>query len=494
MVTISKSDFLCYLQCPAYFWLKRHKPEVVEQIPLSEFEKHIIEQGQEVERWAQKLFHKGIEVQSAQHDAAVETKKYMDEGKIQIFQATFEVDGLYAMVDILEWDEEQQYWIINEVKGSTSKDVKKELHLQDACFQWCLLKRLGVPVGSVQLLELNKEFVKNGEIDPVELIAKTDILDQLKEMEEEVELQIVDAQRIVQLKNQPHCPCVYKGRKKHCPTFAHCNPQIPEYSVHDIARIGNSKKKLEEMMDNAWYSIEDLPDDYELASTQAPQVEATKTGKVLIDDVAIAQEFEKLEYPLYFFDYETCPTAIPLFDGCRPYQQVPFQYSIHIIKEPGGEVEHKEFLHSEFTNPIPKLAEQLRSDMGDGGSVIVWHQSFEIERNKELAEAVPSLADFFTGMNKRIFDLKEIFSKQLYVHKDFQGSASIKNVLPVLLPELSHKDLSIHDGGMAANAWKKLVLEEEDAVAKKQIAEDLLDYCELDTFAMVEILRFLKFL
>ena len=490
---ISKTQFLHYLQCPAYFWLEKHKPEVVDRVALSDFEKQIIEQGVVVEEWARKLYPKGKLVSTRQLQAVDDTKTYLDAGETQIFQATFAADSLYAMVDILEWDSENSYWIINEVKGTTSKDVKNEVHLQDATFQKIALERAGLAVGKVQLIELNKEFIKDGEIDPIDLLQKTDIGEEIEAMESDILLQIADAQKFLDpTSKQPICNCIYRSRAYQCPTFTYCHPEVPGYSVHDICRIGSSTKKLQEMIDNNWLSITDIPKDFELSPTQKPQVHVTNTNDVIIRKEAIRAELEGIEYPIYFLDYETYPAAIPVFDGCYPFQQVPFQFSLHILSEPTAKLVHKEFLARESDNPMQALATKLREAIGDTGSIIVWNKKFEGKCNEDLASIVPELATFLHGINNRFYDLMEIFSKQHYVHKDFRGGSSLKDVLPVLVPDLSYKELEISDGGMACNAWKKMIFNGLSASEAEDIAKNLLEYCKLDTLAMVEIWRALQ--
>lgn len=490
---ISKTQFLHYLKCPKYFWLEKHKPEVVEAIEISEFEQQIIDQGIDVEQWARKLYSTGTLIQGRELEAVEQTKKYLNEDKAPLFQATFLAEDLYAMVDILELDSERSFWVINEVKGTTSKDVKKEEHYQDATFQKIVLEKAGYTVGKVQLIELNKEFIKQGEIDPMSLLKKTDISTDVAILEPEILLQIANAKRLLENSKEPsNCECIYRSREHHCPTFAYCHPHIPEYSVHDICRIGSSPKKLQEMIDNSWFTITDIPEDFELSPTQQPQVHVTRTNEIIIETKKIHQELSAIQYPIYFLDYETYPAAIPVFDGCHPFQQVPFQYSLHILKDPDSTLLHKEFLYTEASNPMGELAKQLREDIGDEGSVIVWNKKFEGKCNEDLALFIPDLAPFLYGINKRFYDLMEIFSKQLFVHKDFKGSYSIKSVLSVLVPTLSYSALDIKDGGMACNAWKKMVFDTTDTAKKEQFATNLRKYCELDTLAMVEIFRALQ--
>ncbi len=490
---ISKTQFLHYLQCPKYFWLEKHKPEVVEAIEISDFEQQIIDQGIEVEQWARKLYPTGKLVEGRELKAVDQTKKYLHEGSTVLFQATFLAEDLYVMVDILEWDKEGKFWVINEVKGTTSKEVKKEVHYQDATFQKIVLEKAGYKVGRVQLIELNKEFVKQGDIDPVFLLQKTDISAEVAALEPEILLQIAEAKKLMELTTEPsNCECIYKSREHHCPTFAYCHPHVPEYSVHDICRIGSSPKKLEEMIDSSWFEITDIPEEFQLSPTQQPQVHVTRTNEVIIENKNIHRELSVIQFPIYFLDYETYPAAIPVFDGCHPFQQVPFQYSLHILAEPDSELIHKDFLHIEASNPMESLARKLREDIGDEGSVIVWNKKFEGKCNEDLALFIPELATFMHGINNRFYDLMEIFSKQLYVHKDFKGSYSIKAVLSVLVPELSYKGLEIRDGGMACSAWRQMVFGFETESMKQKLATSLKKYCELDTMAMVQIFEVLS--
>ena len=484
----SKSDFLKYLQCPKYFWLYKNKSEVLGDQSVDEFAQQIIDQGHEVEAWARKLFPDGVMVESKREQAVLDTKKFLEAGHKTIFQATFQSDGFYAMIDILTWNENAQSWIINEVKGTTSKDVKKEEHYSDACFQRFVMMKAGFEVSQVNLLELNKEFRKDGDIIAQLLIQSSEITAEVDDITSNIAIQMDDAKKLMFRAEEPRvCDCIYKARSNQCPAFAYCHPEVPQYSVHDICRIGASKKKLREMIDNDWLRIEDIPLEYKLSKTQSSHVHATITGEVTIKTDEIKTELSKVKYPIYFLDYETYPAAVPIFDGCYPFQQVPFQYSLHILREPDGKLEHKAYLHTKTTNPIPALARQLSLDIGEAGSVIVWNKKFEMKCNDDLAKAVPELTSFFTGVNQRVYDLMEIFSQQLYVHKDFRGSSSIKYVLPVIVPDLSYDNLNIQNGGMACSSWKEMIFETESLETQKQIAQNLLDYCELDTLAMVQI-------
>jgi hypothetical protein len=495
---LTKSDYLKFLTCPDYFWFHKKKPEILDIKELDDFSKELIKSGQEVEAWARKTFPSGVLVESREEQAVKDTKRLLDENKKIIFQATFETDDLYVMVDILEWDENNQYWIINEAKGSTcdkeGESKNKKLHLYDAGFQYIVLNLAGYKVGKVNLLELNKEYAKKGEINPVQLIAKTDITEKVHELEAEINEHIQKMRILMEQKNEPMpCDCIYKSRANHCPAFHYLYPDMPEYSVHDIALIGNSPKKLEELVEDGYLSIYDVPKDFELSKNQRSHVDVTQTGITTNKSLEIKKLLDELKYPLYYLDYETYPTAVPIYEACKPYMQIPFQYSLHIQREPGGEYEHLEFLAEDGSkNPMKALAESLKEAIGNEGSIIVWNKKFEKKCNENIAEVFPEYAESMENFNERLFDLMDIFQKNLYVDKDFRGKYSIKKVLPVLDPELSYKELNISDGSMAMNSWKKLVFETENEVEKEQIKKDMLEYCKLDTWAMVRIFEFLR--
>ena len=237
--------------------------------------------------------------------------------------------------------------------------------------------------------------------------------------------------------------------------------------------------------------ILDLPEDYKLTTAQACQVQVARSGTPIVEKDKIAEALSKLEYPLSFLDYETFACAVPMFDGLHPHQAMPFQYSLHVLPAPGAELEHHEFLARNLGNTIPELAESLRANLPDKGTVIVWYKGFEMARNKEMGALLPAFATFFESLNKRTFDLMEIFSHQHYVHPDFCGSCSIKKVLPVLVPALSHKNLTIHEGMAASLSWYRMFGHEKSAKERDETWGNLIEYCELDTFAMVEIFRYL---
>ena len=496
-ITISKTDYITYRDCPKNAWMKKHRPEIYKKSELSAFEKLIIETGNEVEGYARQLWPTGVLINGRDEEAEAETEKYLGVGQSVIFQPLFKKDNFLAAVDVLRFDAETGKYTICEVKATTSID--KKVHLYDLAFQTNLLRMCGLDVSTMELLHLNSEYIRKGDIDVTKLFITPDMADVTTEVQallEEVALEMEVALAYLNQKDEPKedtCKCLYKGRSNHCTTFAHNNKakNIPAYSVHDLSRIGASKAKLKELVDEDVFEINDIPTHFKLTDVQQNQVDAYKYDKVTVSSEGIREELEQLVYPLYFLDYETFPSAIPRFDGYTPYQQIPFQYSLHILPAHGAELEHREFLYTGTEDPAPKLAKALQNNIGPTGSVIVWNKMFERGRNAEMGRMIPEVTAFMDSVNNRLYDLQDVFSKQHYVHKDFKGKTSIKKILPVLAPTLSYKILDIQEGGTASESWNKIATGEITGDAKKKVEEDLKKYCGLDSQAMYEIWRVL---
>ncbi len=489
MIILTKSDYILYRECKKNVWLKFNKPDIYNKSELSEFEKSIIETGNEVELLARKLFPSGILIEGRGKNAQELTEKYISEKQDVLFQPIFVRDGFLAAVDILEYDSKAGGYNIYEVKATN--EIKEKIHFYDLAFQVNLLRKFNLKVTGIKLLHLNPEYVRVGELDLKNMFLIEDVTVGVEKIIDEVDLETGSALKYLSSTSEPsgHCCCINKSRNNHCTTFQYSNPEVPEYSIHDIARIGSSKKKLQQLIDVNIFKFEEIPEHIELSEIQKNQVEAYIFDKILIEKELIRKELEGLVFPLYFLDYETCPAAVPRFDGYSPYQQIPFQYSLHKLASPGGKLEHFEFLHTKSDDPSRALAESLQNHVGDKGTIIVWNKKFECKRNEELAKRLPEFKILMDSVNERIYDLMDVFSKQYYVHKHFRGSTSIKCILPVLVPELSYKDLHIQEGGTASQSWDKIALGSATKEEKEKIAKDLLAYCELDTYAMYAIWR-----
>jgi hypothetical protein len=492
-ILISKTTFQDFLYCPRNVWLKLHKPELLEHFELSEFEKHLLEQGNEVESCARNLFPNGIEVKSRGEDAVNETIKFMALRVPTIFQATFIVDGFIARNDMLSLNNVTGLWDLYEVKGSNTlkENVKKRDHIEDVAFQASVLKKANVPLGRIHVVHLNKTYIRNGDLDCKELFKIEDVTDKVTDKISEIEGKMKIARGYLTQDDAAvlNCECIYRGRSNHCATFQHTHSHVPTYSVHDISRLYGAK--LEKLIDVGIFDINEIPEDFELTDIQQNQVVAHRTQTVVINREMIKQELDQLKYPLYFFDYEAVGLAIPAFNGYGPYKSIPFQFSLHILRTPAGELEHIEYLHPDLTDPSESVARHLKQYILPGGTVVAWNKSYEARINKEIGSRLPEYAQFFEEVNASLYDLKDIFSKQHYIHDSFHGSASLKKVLPTLAPELSYDQLGIQEGGAAVDAWWKMVSPSTTPTEKAKLESDLKTYCGLDTFAMYAIWKHL---
>lgn len=465
---LTKTDFIQYLNCPKSLWLLKNEPEKYPAGEFSTFLQKITREGYEVERYVRQFF-----------DA--------DADRVVSFQRVFETDtGLFARADALE-EAGDGHVVLYEIKSSTSvKTDAAHNHLKDVCFQKVCAQRAGQQIDAVYLVHLNGEYVRDGEIHPASLLTFVDVTDRVAAIEEETAEEINQALALLaegEL-DRESCSCLSRSRSHHCDSFGVFNPQVQTPSIYSLPRL--SQKKRDELVAGGIFDLLDIAEDFQLTPNQSIVVAAARAGAPIIDVQAIRDFLSGWKFPLYFLDYETYASAVPLINRTSPHKHFPVQYSLHVLHK-DGRLEHHEYL--ERTARLPdKLLAKLRNEIGAEGSIVSWHASFEKTRNREMAELFPEFADFLSDINQRTVDLEDVF-KTSYVDARFDGSTSIKKVLPVLCPELNYKGLDVQDGASAMDEWEKMInANGEDADRR---AEALLSYCKLDTFAMVEIYRFL---
>jgi len=534
MWPISKTDFILYRECPNNVWVKIHRPNEYAKFEVSEFEKSLGKMGNEVEKLARGMFPSGVMVQGRGEEAQSLTKKLISEKTPVIFQAVFATDKYLAASDVLVWNQKVNAYDLYEIKMSSTtgqqeeggeeeeeeedgkpKKVNKKKELQyeyDIAFQTNVLEMCGIKINNKYLIRLNKEYKKFGPLDFTlnELFIKEDKTEAVDKLLPIALDEMEKAYAYLSLEKEPKgpCPCYYRGRRAHCTAFKYINPGVPKYSVHDLNRIGNSKALLKELLDDGILTIDKVPEDMvqpkkkKLKEGEKPskprklnQVLVYKTGEPIIDIEAINAELNSLTYPLYFLDYETYPTAIPIFDGYHPYQHIVFQYSLHVLTEEdaklGREPKHYEEIVLEG-DPAEEIVESLRANIGNVGSVISWYKKFENSRNKELARTIPLQYEFLSDLIKRTYDLMDIVEDQYYVHPGFQGRSSIKKVFPVLAPdeERSYKSLGVQNGTDAIEAYRQIAQGELVGKDVENKRKEMLEYCKLDTKAMYVIWKF----
>lgn len=520
MALLTKTDFILYRECPNNVWVKRHKPDEYAKFEVSEFEQSLAVMGNEVEALARGMFPAGFLVERRSEGAQELTKKLITEHTPVIFQAVFATDKYLAAADVLEWNEAANKYDIYEIKMSSTEEgdedeeegklkrVNKKRELQyeyDLAFQTNVIEACGAPLNKKYLVRLNREYVRMGELDftPGKLFIVEDKTEAIERLSPTAAIEMPQAQTYLSATKIPTtpCPCYYKGRSSHCTAFTYINPDVPAYSVHDLNRIGNSKGYLKELLDEGILEIDDVPIDDRLkpkppkagAKPSKPrklnQILVHKSQEPLVNLETLKAELDSLTFPLYFLDYETYPTAIPPYSGYHPYQQIVFQYSLHVLKDKGSEPTHFESLILDG-EPSERIAESLREHLGDTGTVISWYKTFENSRNKELAAFLPTHRDFFLNVVSRTYDLMDVVEGQHYVHPGFHGKSSIKKVLPVLAPHLSYKVLGVQSGTDAIEAYRKITRGETGGDALKEKEREMLEYCKLDTYAMYVLWRF----
>lgn len=482
---LSKVDFLTWRNCRHDAWLKVNTPEVCSAAPPSAFDQTLVEAGREVNVLARELFPDGVEI--ARGDFT-DTQHHVNNRTPVLYQPVFATELLTTACDILVWNGER--YDLYEVKASTGGDGRNnndDQYAYDLGFQAHLLRELGVPIGRLHLVRLNGGYVRSGALELDRLFVCDDLTDHVAAYQLRIAVKVLQAHAdLNQAAPLPGpCGCILKGRSSHCATFEHSNPEVPEYSVHDIARIGLSPKKLASMVARGILAVTDVPDGERLSAIQSNQVAVSKAQQAMVDRRKIAKFLGGIEEPISFLDYETFPAAVPRFDGYRPFDQIPFQFSLHVVED--RTITHHEFLFTESSNPDTAVIGALNDCLPGKGSIVVWSASFETTINRRLAERNPSASAMMADIKSRVIDLEVPFKQQMLVHPVFRGRTSIKAVLPVLVPELTYENLSIREGATASATWNAIVSGALDAATNEQKRCDLLSYCALDTKAMVAI-------
>ncbi len=460
---ISKSDYMLYLKHPAFIWLKKYDKAKLPEI--DENTQAIFDSGHEFEKYAEErlgeVFRVGFADFKEYETINIRTKEALESDAKVVSQGGFEYNNLTCIVDALEKCGDGMYNLY-EIKSGTK--IKKD-YLYDLAFQKHVLEGCGIKIKDIFVIYANNLYTRKGDIDSSKFTSCQKVTTDVCEFADFTLDTIKNAKEMVARGkiNQPSFSpslvgCI--GNIKDAIDVYRKIQGLPRYSIYDLATPGAKRIALFE--DANYKLISDIPDDFPyLTSKQQYQINATKTGATQTRNDKIEEFINKLKYPLYFLDYETFGELIPPFDGIRPYQNVPFQYSIHIQEHENGEIIHKEYIHKENTNPAEPLTKKLLEDIGtDNGSVIVWYQIFEKSRNTELANMLPQYADRLENINSRVVDLMIPFKNDWVINKDFFGSASIKKVLPALCnnKEFDYSAMEVGDGQTAQRVWSEFFI------------------------------------
>jgi hypothetical protein len=466
---LTKSKFLNGLDSDAFLWRVVNQPETIPS----------------PDAFSQQCFEDGIDLASLAFLDNIRQTKIALTARKPIFEAGFLSVRFYVRVDILvpvgndEWD-------IIEVKSSTKP---KEIHIHDLAFQRFVIEQCRLKIRNTTVMLVNNQYVRQGELSVKDLFYFENVSEQVSKFILKIP---VLAQRMLNIIDQPECPEfnieeLVKGDYSN--VFKdEFMANLPKGSVFELYK--GRKKQMIDLWLSGIQLIKDLPIDEQTREIHLKQREAAISGKPYINPDQIRSFVEGLEYPIYHLDFETFNPAIPPYDGTRPYMQIPFQYSLH-IEYSDGTIEHREYLHSTPTDPRKALFEQMNRDIGNMGTILAFYQTFEKGRIKEWAQATPEYLNWAERLTERMQDLLTPFKQFYYYHPDQRGSCSIKKVLPVM-SDLSYKGMTISNGGEALSAYIRYFVNNKPHDNKEQLIKDMLAYCELDTWAMVLILRQLR--
>jgi predicted RecB family nuclease len=483
---LTKSKFIAGVQCLKRLYFTVHAPELAAQ--SDESDQAIIDQGREVGLLAQQMFPGGVVVDGRNREEAIRaTRELIANPEVPaIFEGAWEHRNVFVRVDILQRRPDQR-WRLIEVKSTTAA---KNHHLDDVAIQHRVVSRSGVDLAASCLAHVSRDYVyEGGPIDVSRFFKIRNLTRQVEKLQPELTVQLRSEFRILAMPEAPNIPA---GRQCSnpfiCEFFDHCNPSIPDDHILRLPRIHVST--VAKLVALGVQSIHEIPENYPLTGRLRRACTAVQMG-VPWYSPEIREELSKLKYPLYFADFETVNPAIPRFVGMRPYDQIPFQWSVHLQRQPGTAPEHFEFLATDRSDPRQAFISALCDVLGDGGSIVVYSQQFESQRLSDLASWVPKFSGRITKIQRRLCDLLPIVRNYVY-HPAFAGSYSLKSVLPALVPSMTYDGMAVADGQAAGLAWESLIGSDCGQTEQQRIKKALLDYCGQDTLAMVKLLEGLR--
>lgn len=485
---LSKSLYTRGLQCVKSLWLKKYNKDIL-TLPNASSQA-VFQTGNEVGDLACQLFPDGKKVAfELGFDAMIElTKTLLNDHIVNIYEASFNFEKIFVAIDILHLNNDGSIDIY-EVKSST--DVK-DVYLHDASIQYYVLKNLGYEIKSVNIIHINNQYVREETLEIEKLFSIVNVTSEVLELQHNIPSYLKDFERVLSNKdNEPnidigfHCNHPYD-----CDAKEYCWKHIPSYSIFNISRLRSDQKFL--MYHDGIIEFKDIEDISSFSTAQQIQITSEIEQKEIINKEAIKDFLDTLTYPIYHLDFETFQQAIPKWKGISPFMQIPFQYSTH--KEDGeGGLEHFEFLAEDGKDPRYELARKLIEDIPTDVTVLAYNMGFEKGVIRKLAKEFPEFSHHLMCIHDNIKDLMTPFQKKDYYTPSMKGSYSIKNVLPALVPEmeLAYKNLSlVHNGGEAMQTFANL--SKMDEKSKQEYRKALLEYCKLDTLAMVKVLEKLK--
>jgi predicted RecB family nuclease len=482
---LSKSRFVAGCQCLRRLYWQVHEPELAAQPDAAA--DAIIQQRHEVGMLARTLFPGGVEVDCSRGlaDAIRTTRELIANPAVPaIFEGVFEYHNVLVKVDILHRRRDGR-WRLIEVKSTSEAN---DHHLEDVAIQYRVVSRSGVDVASACLAHVNRNYVRGKSIDAKRFFRIRNVTRRIQRLQPKLTFQLRSEFSVLEM---PQPPDVKPG--KHCTApvtcefFERCNPPRPHDHIAFLPRFHSTA--MEELEELGVELIRDIPDDFELTEIQRRAAACVTSGSPWYSP-ELHDVLGGLTYPLYFADFETVNRAIPPFAGMRPYDHLPFQWSVHVQRQPSAEPQHYEFLATDASDPRREFISSLCNVSGDSGNIVVY-SSFELQRLSDLAAWLPEYAERINAIQSRLFDLLPVVREHTY-HPAYAGSYSIKSVLPALVPEMSYEGMEVADGQAAGIAWESLIRGDLDQAEHEKITKALLDYCGQDTLALAALVKHLR--
>ena len=484
---LSKSTFLRGLQCSKSLYL--YKYFIQKRDPLSSEQQAIFNRGNNIGVLAQKLFPGGVDAtpeKRSNNIAAVEnTQRLIENGVEVIYEAAFQHNQVLAILDILVKKNNQ--WYAYEVKSSTKISPT---YLLDASLQYWVITNSGIPLADISLIIINNQYVRKGAVDLHGLFSIKSVLKEVLTNQSLVEENINRSKEVVNKAVEPdvkigeHCFSPYS-----CDFIGNCWKHVPANSIFEITGI--KKSELFDLYNKGYKTIDQIPEQNELDKNVNIHIQAIKKKEAIVDKEAIAKFLQKIKYPIFFMDFETFMPAVPMYEHTKPYQHIPFQYTLHYKKEKDSQLEHFEFLAEQHNDPRKAFVERLLKDTELEGTILVYDILMERNVLNGLKKDFPEYASAIDSRLSRMVDLVQPFQERSYYHPAMKNSFSIKNLLPALVPELSYSNLKIGSGSVAMIAYEKLN-KETDMFRIWETREQLLEYCKMDTLAMVKVFEVLE--
>lgn len=483
---ISKTKYLEGLQCSKLLWYEYNRKELIP--PPDPAKQAIFDEGIKIGEIARTLFPGGIKLERNKFPEAQDkqSREALKERK-PLFEAGFVANHGYALADVL-LPAGRSAWELIEVKSSTS--VKEE-HLSDVGFQLYTYRNSGLEVRSCALMHINNKYLRKGKIDAQELFIKEDVSAQVKELLSFTENKIPELLGVIvqpvepKIAIGPQCDAPYE-----CPLKGHCWKHVPEHN--SVFSLYYGKKLAFKLMEKGIKDLCAIPEGTKLNDKQQIQITCCVKNDSHVDRDGVCAFLNKLEYPLYFLDFETVAGGLPLYDLSRPYEQIPFQYSLHVVEKLGAKPKHYSFIAPDAADPRSEVLKQLKDLLKDKGSIVAYNASFEVSALERSAGIYSEYADWVEQLKKRVVDLLEPFRAFNFYHPKQEGSNSLKAVLPALTG-MSYKEMEIGEGTLASREYARVTFTEGiSPEERKKVHEALEKYCGLDTQGMIDIIEVLR--